>query len=156
MLIFQIRISTVPEAKSERKLRRNIFPSIISLLGLLSGGKFCLKKRTGKNETLEKLLSRPGARPAWLTQIIYRFVIVINVQLSAVSHFYLSHQSLPWGSEDTVPPVSLFTCFPRQCTSHTTVSLSVFLYTSNPFCNNHTGTQYDRNSFLYVVQWSGL
>lgn len=42
----------------------------------------------------EMLLSQPGARHMWLAQIICRFVIVINLQLSTVSHFYLSLQSI--------------------------------------------------------------
>lgn len=97
------------------------FP-ILQATWLLSGGNFC-----GGKKKLEKLLSQPGARPVWLAQIICRFVIVINVQLSTVSHFYLSLQSLLLGPEDTAPPSSLFTCFPHLCTSNTTMCLDVCL-----------------------------
>lgn len=82
----------------------------------------------------------------WLTQIISWFVIVINAQLSPVSHFYLSLQSILFTPQDTVPPSSLFTCFP-----HCIKSLTGFRCSPSPptLAALTTGT----NTFSHKKIW---
>lgn len=86
-----ISLHSVPITSKLRVKLWTYQPSISHCGGYMAAWwwEFWLKK---KKE--EKLLSQPGARPVWLAQIICRFVIVINLQLSTVSHFYLSLQSI--------------------------------------------------------------